>query len=126
MSIVKQCLMVLLLSAVAATADAEMGEMKVAQQYGVSFLPLMLMERDKLVEKHAKAEGLGEVKVGWVKVAGRSMMNDGIISDALQFICVGAPWLITVRGKTKDNVHVKRMSALTTYPLHLHLLSPNV
>jgi len=55
MSIVKQCVMVLLLSAVAATASAEMAEINVAQQYGVSFLPLMLMERDKLVEKHAKA-----------------------------------------------------------------------
>src|SRR5271165_1914020 len=66
MSIAKRCLLVVLLSAVALSARAELGEINVAQQYGVSFLPLLLMERDKLVEKHAEAEGLGEIKVTWV------------------------------------------------------------
>jgi NitT/TauT family transport system substrate-binding protein len=91
MFIAKRLLPGLLLAAVAMTARAEMSEINVAQQYGVAFLPLMLMERDKLVEKHARAEGLSEVKVGWIKVAGPSVMNDGIISGALQFISVGAP-----------------------------------
>ena len=86
----------------------------------------MLMERDKLVEKHARAEGLGEVKVGWIKVAGPSVMNDGIISGALQFISVGAPSLITLWDKTKDNVQIKGMSALTTYPLYLNVRNPNI
>ncbi|TMH99337.1 MAG: ABC transporter substrate-binding protein, partial [Betaproteobacteria bacterium] len=48
MSMVKQCVLGVLLAVVAATAGAEMAEINVAQQYGVSFLPLMLMERDKL------------------------------------------------------------------------------
>ena len=52
--------------------SAEVNEVQVAQQYGVSFLPLMLMERDKLVEKHAKAAGLPELRVNWAKVAGPS------------------------------------------------------
>src|SRR6266511_1716106 len=47
-SIVKQCMFSLSLAVVAATASAEMAEINVAQQYGVSFLPLMLMERDPL------------------------------------------------------------------------------
>ena len=79
-------------------------EISVAQQYGVSFLPLMVMERDKLVEKHAKAAGLGDIKVNWVSVAGPSVMNDGVISGAIQFIAVGAPSLITLWDKTKGNV----------------------
>ncbi len=126
MAITKHCLLVALLSAVAMSAWAELGEINVAQQYGVSFLPLMLMERDKLVEKHAKAEGLGEIKVTWVKVAGPSVMNDGVISGALQFIAVGAPSLITLWDKTRDNVQVKGMSAMTTYPLYLNVRNPNV
>lgn len=126
MSIAKCCLLLLSLTVVAMPASAELGEINVAQQYGVSFLPLMLMERDKLVEKHAKAEGLGEIKVSWVKVAGPSVMNDGVISGALQFIAVGAPSLITLWDKTKDNVQVKGMSAMTTYPLYLNVRNPNV
>src|SRR4029079_5041269 len=91
MFIAKRLLPGLLLAVVATTARAEMAEINVAQQYGVAFLPLMLMERDKLVEKHARAEGLGDVKVGWIKVAGPSGMNDGIISGSLQFTSGGAP-----------------------------------
>src|SRR5204862_721513 len=90
----------------------------------VSVLPLMVMEREKLVEKHAKAAGLGDVKVNWVKVAGPSVMNDGVISGAIQFIAVGAPSMITLWDKTKGQV--KGVSAMTTYPLYLVTRNPDV
>jgi NitT/TauT family transport system substrate-binding protein len=112
--------------ALSAPVQAELGEINVAQQYGVSFLPLMVMERDKLVEKQAKAEGLPDVKVNWVKVAGPSVMNDGVISGAIQFIAVGAPSLITLWDKTQSNVQVKGVSAMTTYPLYLNVRNPSV
>src|SRR5258708_4354649 len=112
------------LTALALPAAAESNEINVAQQYGVSFLPLMVMEREKLVEKHAKAEGLGEVKVNWVKVAGPSVMNDGVISGALQFIAVGAPSMITLWDKTGGQV--KGVAAMTTYPLYLITRNPNL
>ncbi len=121
-----QAMVSALLLAIAAPAAAELSEMSVAQQYGVSFLPLMVMERDKLVEKHARAAGLGEVKVSWVSVAGPSVMNDGVISGAIQFIAVGAPSLITLWDKTRANVQVKGMSAMTTYPLYLNVRNPDV
>ena len=41
-------------------AHAEVAEITVAQQYGVSFLPLMVMEREGLIEKQAQAAGLAE------------------------------------------------------------------
>src|SRR4051812_6473388 len=122
----KKSLGACVLAVVALQAAAESNEINVAQQYGVSFLPLMVMERDKLVEKHAKAAGLGDVKANWVKVAGPSMMNDGVISGALQFIAVGAPSLITLWDKTASNVGVKGVSAMTTYPLYLNVRNPNV
>jgi len=114
----------LVLATLALPASAESNEISVAQQYGVSFLPLMVMERDKLVEKHAKAAGLADTKVNWVKVAGPSVMNDGVISGALQFIAVGAPSMITLWDKT--NGQVKGVSAMTTYPLYLITRNPNV
>ena len=67
-----QAMVSALLLAIAAPAAAELLEMSVAQQYGVSFLPLMVMERDKLVEKYARAAGLGEVKVSWVASPARA------------------------------------------------------
>jgi len=124
MSVMKRILAILFLAALATAAAAESPEVNVAQQYGVSFLPLMVMERNKLVEKQARAAGLGDIKVNWVKVAGPSVMNDGIIGGALQFISVGAPSMITLWDKT--NGAIRGVSAMTTYPLYLNTRNPNV
>src|SRR3954462_266623 len=105
---------------------AEVNEVTIAQQYGVSFLPLMWMEHNKLIEKHAKALGLGDIKTNWAKLAGPAAINDGLLSGSVQFSSVGAPSLITLWGKTKGNIGVMGVSAVTTYPLYLNVRNPNV
>jgi NitT/TauT family transport system substrate-binding protein len=105
-------------------ARAEISELSVAQQYGVSFLPLMLMEKNQLIEKHAAAAGLAGLKVSWAKVAGPSAMNDGLISGSLHFAAQGAPSLITLWDKTHGQI--KGVSAMTTYPLYLVTRNPAV
>jgi sulfonate transport system substrate-binding protein len=104
---------------------AELGEITIAQQYGVSFLPLMLMEHQGLVEKHATNLGI-KLKANWVKVAGPSVMNDGLLSGTMHIVSQGAPSLITLWDKTRDGVGVKGISALTTYPLYLVSRNPAV
>jgi hypothetical protein len=47
-------------------------EITVAQQYGVSFLPLMTMEKQGLVEKHAVAAGLAGLNA---KSGRRALVN---------------------------------------------------
>jgi NitT/TauT family transport system substrate-binding protein len=105
-------------------ARAEVSEITIAQQYGVSFLPLMVMEKQALVEKHAAQAGLTGLKVTWAKMAGPSVMNDGLISGNLHFAAQGAPSLITLWSKT--NGQIKGVAALTTYPLYLVTRDPNV
>src|SRR5215468_6960914 len=114
----------LALSVLAGGAKAEISEITLAQQYGVSFLPLMMMEKNHLIEKHAAAAGLSGIKISWAKVAGPSAMNDGLISGSLHFAAQGAPSLITLWAKT--NGQIKGVSALTTYPLYLVTRNPAV
>jgi len=115
----------LLLAASASAARAEIPEITIAQQFGVAFLPFMLMERDHLVEKHAKAAGV-EVKTNWQKVAGPSVINDGLLSGTVHFGAVGAPSLITLWSKTKGNVGIKGMAAMTSYPLYFVTRNPDL
>jgi len=113
------------LSCAAATnLRAEVSEITVAQQYGVSFLPLMVMEKQRLIEKHAAQAGLAGLKVVWAKVAGPSVMNDGLISNAIHFAAQGAPSMITLWDKTHGQI--KGVSSMTTYPLYLITRDPNV
>jgi len=110
---------------VSTAARAEISEITIAQQFGVSFLPLMIMERDGLIEKHAKAAGI-EVKTNWQKVAGPSVINDGLLSGNVHFGAVGAPSLITLWSRTKSNVGVKGVAAMTSYPLYFVTRNPEL
>jgi NitT/TauT family transport system substrate-binding protein len=117
-----------LVAAVALLASplhAELAEIKVAQQYGISYLPLMLMEEQKLIEKHAKAAGV-DVKVGWAKFAGGNVMNDALLSNSLQFASGGVGPLVTLWARTKGNLDVKAVSAINSMPLYLNTRNPNV
>ena len=109
----------------ASALRAEIAEITIAQQFGVSFLPLMLMERDSLIEKHAKAAGI-EVKTNWQKVAGPSVINDGLLSGNVHFGAVGAPSLVTLWWRTKGNVGVKGVAAMTSYPLYFITRNPEL
>ena len=120
------CLLVVVMAFATASARAEVDEITVAEQYGVAILPLMVMERNGLAEKHARAAGLPGLKVNWVQVAGPSAMNDGLISGAVQFAAQGAPSLITLWDKTRRNGAVKGVAAITTYPLYLITRNPAV
>ena len=75
-------LLIVLLGMGAPAAFAEMSEIKVAQQYGISYLPLMIMEEQKLIEKQAKVLGV-DVAVGWARFAGGNVMNDALLSNSM-------------------------------------------
>jgi NitT/TauT family transport system substrate-binding protein len=112
-------------SLTALPARAEMAEIAVAQQYGISYLPLMLMEEKRLIEKHAKAAGI-DVKVGWAKFAGGNVMNDALLSGSLQFASGGVGPLITLWARTRGNLDVRGVGALNSMPLYLVTRNPNV
>jgi NitT/TauT family transport system substrate-binding protein len=119
-------LLTICIAGAATPLRAEIGEITAAQQYGVSFLPMMLMERDGLVEKHANRAGIAAPKVNWIKVAGPSVMNDGLISGTMHFAALGPPSLITLWSKTKGNIGVMGVAAMTSYPLYLNTRDPDV
>jgi len=82
-------------------AWAEAKELRVAKQYGIGYLQLMLMEERKLVETHAKAAGLGDVKVEWSTFRSSDVMNDALLSGNVDFASVGAPGLAVIWSRTR-------------------------
>ena len=107
-------------------AAAEGGEIKMAQQYGLAFLPLMVMQHYKLLEKHVRAAGLGDAKVSWVKLASGGVMNDALLSGDLSFASGGVPPFITLWAKTRANLDVQGVCAMAAMPLYLNTRNPNI
>jgi NitT/TauT family transport system substrate-binding protein len=111
--------------AAAVPARAEMSEINVAPQYGISYLPLMLMEEQKLIEKYAKVSGV-DVKVGWANFAGGSVMNDALLSGSLQFASGGVAPFVTLWSRTRGNLDVKAVAAINSMPIYLNSRNPSV
>ena len=104
----------------------EVGEINLSQQFGAIFLPQMVMEREKLVEKQAAARGLGDVKVNWAKVAGPSVMVEMLISGQMHFTAQGVPSLAILWDKTKGGIGVKGVSAITNTDIFLNTRNPKI
>lgn len=103
---------------------AEISEITIAQQYGTAFIPMMLMEEDKLIEKHAARQGLPAPKISWIRLSGPSMMNDGLISGTLHFAAAGSPSLAILWDRTRGGV--KGLGMISNYKLYLNTRNPNV
>lgn len=110
----------------AGSAVAEINEIRIAQQFGISYLPLMIMEDQKLLEQEAKAAGLGDVTVKWSRFAGGNVMNDAILSGDLHFASGGVGPFVTLWSRTRDNIQVKAVSAMNSMPLYLNTRNPDV
>jgi NitT/TauT family transport system substrate-binding protein len=111
--------------AILPAAHAEVSEIHVSRQYGISYLPLMIMEDQKLIEKHAKASGV-DVKVDWSKFASGAVMNDALLSGNLQFASGGVAPFTTLWAKTRSNLDVKAVAAINSMPLYLVTNNPKV
>ncbi|MDA8109220.1 MAG: ABC transporter substrate-binding protein [Betaproteobacteria bacterium] len=120
------CAAAALAAAAALPVRAEVGEVRIAQQYGVAYLPLMYMEHQKLLEKHAKEAGLGDVKVKWATFAAGNVMNDAPLSGTLDFASGGIAPLITLWAKTRGNLDVRGVCAMSTMPLYLNTRDASV
>ena len=67
--------------AIAFTAAAQAQELRIARQFSMGYLQFNVMEHDKLLEKHAAALGLKDVKIAWSTFNGPDAMNNALISD---------------------------------------------
>jgi NitT/TauT family transport system substrate-binding protein len=116
-----------LLSLVSSAAMADVSEIRAAQQYGLSYLPLMMMEDGKLVEKEAERAGIPGLKVSWVKLGNSNAMNDALLSGSLDFASGGVPNLVTLWAKTRNTpMEVRGAAALNDMPVELVTNNPAV
>jgi NitT/TauT family transport system substrate-binding protein len=107
-------------------ARAEVGEIRIAQQYGINYLTLMVMEDRKLVEAQAKRMGLGDVKVSWPKMSSGAAMNDALLSGNLEVASGGVGPIIVLWDKSRDNLGVRAISSLNSMPVVLNTRNPAI
>jgi len=106
-------------------AKAETRTVRIATQYGISYLPLTIMAEKNLLEAEGKKLGL-DLKAEWVRFTGGPPMNEALISGNLDFASGGVGPFVTIWARTKSNLKVKGVTALNSMPLWLNTFNPNV
>lgn len=114
----------LMFGAVTTSAAAEVSEVKLAMQYGLGHMPVMVMRDKKLVEKHLKEEGLGSTTVKYFQLAGSAAMNDALLSGSVDFTSGGLTGIATLWGASKGRV--KALSAVNAFPMYLNTINPKI
>src|SRR5450830_92519 len=108
-------------------AQAEVSEVRMSKQFGLPYLPMIVIEAQKLIEKHAAAAGLGEVKTTWTQRAGPAAELDALLAGQADFIGPGVPTLATIWDKTVGTPQEARaLIAMQSMPFVLVTRNPNV
>ena len=97
------CLSVLVIFGLTQKLRAEVHTVTTGYQYGLTYLPLMVMHEQHLVEKNAAALKLGPLETDWKIFSGPAPINDGLLSGSLSFGAVGTPSLVMLWDKTRKN-----------------------
>lgn len=116
-----------LIAVLSPVVRAQVPEVRFAQQFSMAYLQFNVMKHQGLLEKHAKALGIPEVKITWITFNGPDAMNDALLSGAIDIASGGVPGLLTIWAKTKGTAQeVRGVSALSQQSVLLTTRNPNV
>lgn len=113
--------MAVLAVALAACGSRPANEIRIPRGAGgVGFLPLLVMEKYRLIEKHAAEAGIANVTVRWVDLGGPSVVNDALLSGAADYAAAGPPAMLTLWDRTRSSIGVAGVAAMTSLPMYLN------
>src|SRR3984957_13694321 len=108
----------------AGKASAEVSELRLARQYGISHLAMAIMDQLQLVQRQAEKAGLKDLKVTWSRFSDGPGMNEALLSGNLDIANGGLTSLIVLWDKRKG-AYVG-LSALSSMPAVLMTRDPGI
>jgi NitT/TauT family transport system substrate-binding protein len=98
----------------------EVSSVVLVSQHGLPYLPLMVMDTLKLVEKHAGKAGITSLKPEYKTLGGTQSLIDALLSGQMNFGVTGVPGLATLWDKTAGTANeVRALSAVQSMPFML-------
>jgi len=113
----RQAALAFLLAAAGAAAQAE-GSIRIAEQYGVTYLLLNIAQEQKLIEKHGQKAGV-DIKVEWTQLSGGAAINDALLSGSIDIAGAGVGPLLTIWDRTAGRQNVRGVASLGSFPYYL-------
>ncbi len=111
-----------MLAGLPGAASAE-GLIRIAEQFGIGYLPLQVMRDQSLIEKHGAEAGI-DITVEWARFSGGQAMNEALLSNSVDVGSGGVGPLLLIWDRT--NGDVKGIAAINDMPLFLNSNDPDL
>ena len=99
-------------------------EISITRQPGILYMPSHVMEKQKLIEKHAARLGVPGLTVKWVTFSGGGAQTDALLSGSVDMVNTGIGNLLLLWDRTKGGV--KGIVATSAQPLTLITRDPKI
>jgi NitT/TauT family transport system substrate-binding protein len=99
-------------------------ELRITRQPGLIFMPMTILEHDKLIEKRAAAAGLADLKVEWLQIGTGGASTDALLSGNVDMIATGSTNFLILWDRTRGEV--KAVSGEAALPMTLVSRNPAV
>lgn len=113
----------LVLSGLAAQAQQKT-EIALSRQPGIFYMPSHIMEKQKLIEKHAAALGLPGITTKWITFSGGGAQTDALLAGGVDILNTGTGNLLLLWDRTKGGV--KGIVATSAQPMTLISRDPDI
>lgn len=105
-------------------AMAQATEVRAIIQYGISYLPLMMIEEEKLLGAALAEQGSPKVELKLQRVSGSNAVNEGLLAGTADMGVMGTPSLLIIAEKTRGGV--KGLAGTSSFPMVLNTVSERI
>jgi NitT/TauT family transport system substrate-binding protein len=99
-------------------------EIALSRQPGIFYMPSHIMEKQKLIEKHAAALGLPAITTKWITFSGGGAQTDALLAGGVDILNTGTGNLLLLWDRTKGGV--KGIVATSAQPMTLISRDPHI
>ena len=114
------------LAAMLPTAARTQETVRIAQQFGLSYLPLHVAIDRKLIEKEGEKLGLKDIRIEISTIASGAAVNDALISGSVDVAMAGSTVLLNLWDKTVGRDTIKGMMGIADTPICFNTIDPKI
>lgn len=111
-------------TALTGPASAEVSEIRITRQPSIVYLPLVVMEQEKLIEKHAERAKLGPLKATWITFTSGGASTDALLAGSVDLVTSGCSNMLLLWDRTRGEV--KGVAGASAIPMVIVTRNPNI
>lgn len=97
-----------------ARAEPERKNIRIAIQFGIGYLPIIIASEEKLFDKRFQEAGLADTQVSLLQFSGAPALSDAMLSRNVDLATYGTTGFLVAWDKTRGNLNIKGLCSIAT------------